>query len=317
LRVTGQLIEAETGTHVWADRYDGMLADVFDLQDRITAAVAGVLEPSIRRAEMGRAARKPTSDLTVYDLYLRAMPGLFARSTAGYEQAKSLLEEAVRRDPGFAQVRAMLAVLWELGALSGWERDIELARARAVTLAREALGSDSTDPQVLARCGSALATMGGAHAEGAALLDRAIAANPNCAEAYFRGGWVSIWNGDFAVALSRADVHERLDPLSAEEVARTGVRAAARFFLREFDAAIEAADSTVTRAPDFHAVRCILIASLVHAGREEDARAHAAELLRRNPGFTRVLTRANKPFRHMWMADLFLEALGRAGVPTG
>jgi TolB-like protein len=89
LRVTGQLVEAETGSHVWADRYDGMMADVFELQDQITTAVAGVLEPSIRRAEMDRAARKPTSDLTVYDLYLRAMPGLYARSKSRYEQAKA------------------------------------------------------------------------------------------------------------------------------------------------------------------------------------------------------------------------------------
>jgi TolB-like protein len=317
LRVTGQLVEAETGSHVWADRYDGMMADVFELQDQITTAVSGVLEPSIRRAEMERAARKPTSDLTVYDLYLRAMPGLYARSKTRYEEAKRHLEEAVARDPNFAQVRAMLAVLWEHGALLGWEPDIDAARERAVTLAREALASDSSDPQVLARCGSALATLGRAHAEGAAILDRAIAANPNCAEAYLRGSWVSMWNGDFATALSRADINERLDPLSAEEVARTGIRASARFFLREFDAAIEAANRTVARSPDFHAVRCILIASLSHAGREEEARAEAAELLRRNPGYTRVLMRANNPFRYEWMADLFLGGLSRAGVPTG
>ena len=119
LRVTGQLVEAETGNHVWAERYDGVMSDVFELQDRITAAVAGVLEPSIRRAEMDRAVRKPTSDLTVYDLYLRAMPGLYARSKTGYEQAKRLLEEAVARDPNFAQVRAMLALLWESQHLVG------------------------------------------------------------------------------------------------------------------------------------------------------------------------------------------------------
>jgi TolB-like protein len=317
LRVTGQLVEAETGSHVWADRYDGVMSDIFELQDQITAAVAGVLEPSVRRAEMVRAARKPTSDLTVYDLYLRAMPGLYARSKAGYEQAKGLLEEAVERDPNFAQVRAMLAALWELGVFSGWEVDLEAARRRAVGLAQGALASDSSDPQVMARCGSVFATLGGAHVEGAALLDRAIATNPNCAEAYLRGSWVSMWNGDFATALSRADINERLDPLSAEEVARTGIRASARFFLREFDAAIEAADRAVARSPDFHAVRCILIASLAHAGREEEARAQAAELMRRNLGFTRVLTRATNPFRHEWMADLFLEGLARAGVPIG
>jgi TolB-like protein len=111
LRVTGQLVEGEAGNHVWAERYDGVMSDVFELQDQITAAVAGVLEPSIRRAEIERAVRKPTSDLSVYDLYLRAMPGIYARSKAGYESAKSLLEEAVARDPNFAQARAMLAVL--------------------------------------------------------------------------------------------------------------------------------------------------------------------------------------------------------------
>ena len=83
LRVTGQLIEAETGSHVWADRFDGVMADVFELQDQITAAVAGALEPRIRRAEIERATRKPTADLTAYDLYLRAMPGFYARTDGG------------------------------------------------------------------------------------------------------------------------------------------------------------------------------------------------------------------------------------------
>jgi TolB-like protein/Tfp pilus assembly protein PilF len=315
LRVTGQLVEAETGSHVWADRYDGPLSDVFELQDRITAAVAGVLEPSIRRAEIKRAARKPTADLTAYDLYLRALAALSARSKAGYEQAKGLMEEASERDPNFAQVRAMLAVVWEVGVLWGWEADIEAARERATGLAREALASDSSDPQVMARCGSVLTALGGAHAEGAALLDRAIAANPNCAEAYFRGGWVSIWNGDFATALARTDANERLDPLSAEEIGRTGIRAAARFFLREFDAAAEAAGRTITRAPDSHGLRCFLIAALWHAGREQEARAQAAELLWRNPGYTRVLAPPNNPFRDAWMAELFLRGLKQAGVP--
>jgi TolB-like protein len=156
LRVTGQLVDAETGAHVWADRYDGAMSDVFELQDQITAAVAGVLEPSIRRAEVQRAVRKSTSDLTVYDLYLRAMPGLYVRSKAGYESAKSLMEEAVARDPNFAQVRGMLAILFLLGVSSGWEPDLKAARERAIGHARVALALDSSDPQVMARCGNVL-----------------------------------------------------------------------------------------------------------------------------------------------------------------
>ena len=224
--------------------------------------------------------------------------------------AKNLLEEAVARDPNFAQVRGMLADLWEFGGYFGWEHDIDAARERALGHARGALASDSSDPQVLARRGFVLATLGGAHAEGSALLDRAIAANPNCAEAYFRGAWVSIWNGDFATAVSRVDTNERLDPLSAEANGRMGIRATARFFLREFDAAIEAADQAVGDGPNFHAARCILISSLAHVGRDEEARAHAAEFTRRNPEYTRFLSLAKNPFRHRWMAEPFLTACG-------
>jgi TolB-like protein len=136
LRVTGQLVEAETGSHVWADRYDGPLSDVFELQDRITAAVAGVLEPSIRRAEIKRAARKPTADLTAYELYLRAIPDVYALTKAGYEQAKSLLERAIARDPNFAQAPGTLAALLERGAHEGWESDFDATRNRAINLAR-------------------------------------------------------------------------------------------------------------------------------------------------------------------------------------
>jgi TolB-like protein/Tfp pilus assembly protein PilF len=314
LRVTGQLVEAETGSHVWADRYDGPLSDVFELQDRITAAVAGVLEPSIRRAEIKRAARKPTADLTAYELYLRAIPDVYALTKAGYEQAKSLLERAIARDPNFAQAPGTLAALLERGAHEGWEPDFDATRNRAINLARIALNSDSSDSQILARCGGVLTTLGRAHAEGSALLDRAIAANPNCAEAYFRGAWVSVYCGDFATAFTRAEIRERLDPLSPG-IGRLALQAAARFFLGEYDAAIEAAERTVSRAPDSSGARSLLIASLTHAGREEEARAQAAELIRRNPGYARVLSRAN-PFRHPWMAELFLEGHRRAGVPV-
>ena len=206
LRVTGQLVEAETGRHVWADRFNGVMADVFELQDRIAAAVAGMLEPRIRRAEVARAMRKPVEDLTANDLYLRALPGIFARTQTGYEFAKRLLGEALARDPGFAQALSMLARLLELGVSSGWEPDVEAARERAIDLAREALALDSSDPSVLARCGYVLTLLGRHHLEGLALIDRAIAANPNSAEVYVRGGWVSLWNGDFATALSRAEM---------------------------------------------------------------------------------------------------------------
>lgn len=126
---------------------------------------------------------------------------------------------------------------------------------------------------------------------------------------------MSVCNGDFAAALSRADTNERLDPLSADAIGRLCVQAAAQFFTREFDAAIGSARGAIGRAPDFHAARCFLIASLAHAGLAEEAGAHAAELLRRDARYTMVLTGANSPFRHPWMAELFLSGLRQAGVP--
>jgi adenylate cyclase len=315
LRITGQLIEAATGSHVWADRFDGVIADVFELQDRITTAVAGVLEPRIRHVEIERATRKPTANLNAYDFYLRAMPGFYARTREGYDSAKRLLGEAVARDPGFAQARSMLARLWEQGVFAGWESDVEAARARAISLAREALASDSADPLVLARCGYVLTLLGGMHVEGSALLDRAITENPNCAEAYIRGAWVSVWSSDFATALSRADISERLDPLSLEAMNCLNLRAAAHFFSRRFDDAIEAAERAIGRAPDYNSARRLLIASLAHAGREEDARFQTKELLRRDPRCTLARTRGNNPFRHERMIEFFLEGLRRGGVP--
>jgi TolB-like protein len=317
LRVTGQLIDAETGTHVWADRFDGERAGIFELQDKITVAVAGVLEPQIRRAEIERATRRPTSSLSAHDLYLRAIPGFYDRTKSGYKTAKHLLEEAIARDPGFAQAKSALALLWSTGVFAGWETDQEAARLRALALAREALGVDYDDPIVLARCGHVLTLLGGMHAEGATLLDRAIAANPNCAEAYVRGAWVSVWNGDFATALTRADMSERLDPLSLESLNRLNVRAAANFFSRNLDAAIEAAERALGRAPDYNSARRYLIATLCRMGREREAKAQASELLLRDPKCTIARTRANNPFRHEWMISYFLDALALAGVPAG
>ena len=317
LRVTSQLVEAETRNHVWAERFDGAASQVFELQDQITAAVAGVLEPRIRRAEIERATRKSTSNLTAYDLYMRALPGFYARIRTSYESSKRLLEQAVAQDPGFAQARSLLARFWTLGLFAGWEPDVEWARSRAVSLAREALAADSADPLVLAGCGYVLTLAGGMNAEGSSLLDRAIAANPNCAEAYSRAGWVCVSNGDLPAALSRADMSERLDPLSPEATNCLTLRAAAHFFLRQYEAAIEAAERALGLAPEYNAARRFLIASLVHAGREAEACAQAAELMRRDPTCTLARTKRNVPYRHDWMIEHVLDGLRRAGVPPG
>lgn len=317
LRVTGQLIEANTGGHVWADRFDGDRAHVFELQDKITAAVAGVLAPRIERAEIERATRKATDNRSAYELYLQAILKFYDRTFEGYLDAKRLLEEAITRDPAYAQARSQLARLLELGLFAGWETDIAAKRARAISLAREALRLNSTDPLLLARSGQVLTMLGGMHAEGAALLERAIAANPNCAEAYMQGGWVSIWNGEFAEALARADASERLDPLSLEEVNRLNMRASANFFRRNFALTVQLAERALARAPDYSSARRYLIIALMEMDRVEEAGAQMKILRKRDPTSTLKRSKADSLFRHDWMIELYLNALRRAGLPPG
>jgi TolB-like protein len=317
LRITGQLIEAETGRHVWADQFDGNRAEVFDLQDRITAAVAGTLAPRIQRAEIERATQRSTNNRSAYELYLQAILKFYDRTVDGYSVAKGSLEEAVARDPGFAQAQSMLARLLELGLFAGWETDVEANTARAISFAREALSVDSTDPLVLARSGQVLTMLGGMHAEGSSLLKRAIATNPNCAEAYAQGAWVSIWNGDFADALTRADVSEQLDPLSLEGVNRLNIRASAYFFLRDFTLSIQSSERAIARAPDYSSARRYLIIALTELGRDEEARMQVKELLKRDSTSTLSRSKAHSLFKHDWMIKLYIDALRRAGLPPG
>jgi tetratricopeptide (TPR) repeat protein len=128
---------------------------------------------------------------------------------------------------------------------------------------------------------------------------------------------VSVWNGDFETALTRAEISEQLDPLSLEGMNRLNLRAAVCFFTLQFDAAIDAAERALGRAPDYNSARRYLIAALTHSGREEEARTEAKELLRRDPGCTLKRTRDNNPFRYDWMIEFFLKGLRQAGIPPG
>ncbi len=231
--------------------------------------------------------------------------------------AKRLLDEALERDPRFTHARSLLSHVWVLSLFAGWESDDAAAKARAIGLAREALASDLTDPLVMAQCGYVLAFLGRAHAEGASLLDHAIAANPNLDVAYLHGAWVSCCNADFETALSRIDIGERLDPLSFQVIHRLSLRAAVYFFQRRFDEAINAAERALGRVPDYAIGRRFLAAALALSGRDKEARAQTAELLRRDPGFSLKRERENHPFRYDWMIDLAIEGLSRAGVPPG
>jgi hypothetical protein len=139
VRITGQLIDAITGTHLWADRFDGSLEDVFELQDKIAVSVAGVIEPALQAAEMRRSAERPTSDLTAYDLYLRALAAYYPMTKERIFEALELLEQAIAIDQHYGPALSWAAICHMHLVREGWAEEPETYRRRASDLARQAL----------------------------------------------------------------------------------------------------------------------------------------------------------------------------------
>jgi tetratricopeptide (TPR) repeat protein len=177
VRITGQLIDAETGAHLWADRFDGTLEDVFDLQDQVATSVAGVIEPALQAAETSRSANRPTADLTAYDLYLRGY-ALALSSATRFPEALGLMERAIARDPVYGPALAWAAYCCDRMLSDDLSKDREADRRKGADFARRALQVAGDDPGVLANAAQALAHFGEDIGAMMAFVDRAIALKP-------------------------------------------------------------------------------------------------------------------------------------------
>jgi TolB-like protein len=213
VRITGQLVDAATGNHIWADRYDSTLEDIFDLQDRVTMSVIGAIAPQLERAEIARAQRKPTESLQAYDYYLRALANNYRYTREANIEALKLTQTANNLDPDFAAPFALgadcLAQRWGFGWNSAGAEDVTEARR----LAKRALELGKDDPMVLALAGETLGLFAGELDEGAALLARAISLDPNLAVARIWNGYVQFCLGDGDAAIEQFQIGLRLSPL--------------------------------------------------------------------------------------------------------
>jgi TolB-like protein len=310
-----RLLETATGRQVWQERFAGGAGDVLELYASITSAIAAAIEPRLLRAEIERVLRRGSTSLDAFDNYLRALPGYYSRTPAGNSEAIALLQSAVDADPHFALAMALLARCVATSVWLGTAADYVAAVARALQLARAALNLDRSDPQVLALCGHLLAVVGGEHAEGGALLDLALQINPNSAEAWRLGGWVSAWNCDAERALARLAEAERLDPLSPLQADVHAARSAALFVGRRFDEAAQAARRSIATTPEATSPRRFLVAALWHAGERDAARLECAELLRRQPNASLSRSRSLQVFRVPAVTEMLIEGLRGAGLP--
>ena len=195
VRITAQLIDASTGAHLWADRFDGSLEDIFELQDQVTASVVGAIAPRLEQAEVERAKHKPTESLDAYDYFLRGIASLHSWTKESNDEALRLFNKAIELDPDFASAYGMASWCYVRRKGSRWIIDRAQETAETARLARRAAELGWDDAVALAWGGFALAYVVHDVEVGAALIDRALQLNPNLAEAWHFSGWVRIYLG--------------------------------------------------------------------------------------------------------------------------
>ena len=213
LRITGQLIDASTGATLWADRFDGALAEIFDLQDQVTASVVGAIAPRVEEAEIERAKRKPTESLDAYDYYLRALAVVHRMTREANDEALRLFYKAIERDPEFALAYARAAHCYVFRKANGWMVDRAQEIAEAARLARRAVELGRDDAVALSYGGHTLGYVVGDLDDGAAFVDRALVLNSNLAAAWGLSGWMKICFGEPDTAIKHAALAMRLSPL--------------------------------------------------------------------------------------------------------
>jgi TolB-like protein len=313
VRVTGQLVQADTGAHVWAQRYEGDLGDIFALQDEMTANIVGALVPSLQRAEIDRARSKPPGNLDAYDLYLRALAAFYTWTREGNDRALQLLEQAMTLDPNYAAAAILAEICWVTRHGHGWS-PVPEAIAQSIRFARLAvqLGPENADAlAVLARRTSAI----NQDYEGAmSLAEQAVAINPNSADAWRNSGFAFAFAGRSEQALTYFERALRLNPLDPRAHDTLIGMALALIQLERDEQAIATARKAIQQRPTFAAAWRMLAAGLALAGRLDEARVALRRVLELDP--TCSLTTMYLRFGHSEQARArFYDGLRKAGMP--
>ena len=276
VRITAQLIDAETGAHLWADRFDGSLEDVFELQDKVAASVAGVIEPALQAAETQRSARRPTTDLTAYDAYLRA-DAIVTSSARQIPEALQLLEQAIARDPNYGTALAEAAICCMRLCVDGTSTDREADSRKGAGYARRALRAAGDDPGVLANAAHALAHFGEDLEAMTALADLALSINPNYARGWYVSGQIRRWAGDLDTAIAHFEAALRLSPTGRVGPAREYI-GAALFLSGRFEEALPKLLQSIQAETGRTVPYRYLIACYAHLGRLDEAQEIVARL---------------------------------------
>lgn len=315
VRITGQLIDASTGVHLWADSFDSDLANIFELQDRVTASVVSAISPTLEKAEIERAKRKPTESLTAYDCFMRAKACMYRWTREGSDEALCLFKRAREIDPAFACAYAMAAGCYWLRITSGWISDLDREKAEANDLARHGARLAENDAVALAAAAHALAYVAHDLDTAAVFVERALTLDPNLAAAWACSGAVRVWLGDPDTGiehLTRALRLSPLDPLMPRWLNMIGL---AHFTAGRYDEALSWGTRALRDQPEFLAALRLVAASSACIGLMNEARAVMARHLQLDPAMHLSKLRQFNPTRNPADFARFAGALRKAGMP--
>jgi TolB-like protein len=317
VRITGQLIDATTGMHLWADRFEGTLDDIFDLQDQVAASVVGAIAPQLEHAEIARAKRKPTDSLDAYDYYLRGIASLNQEPSdrKANSDALRLFLKAIELDPDFAAAYGMAAWCYVWRKANGWVTDRVKEFAEAERLARRAVALGKDDAVALARGGHALAYVVGEFEAGRAFTDQALLLNPNFAVGWMLSGLVSVYRGEPDEAIGRLARAVRLSPLDPLTFVAQTAYAMAYFFGGHYDEALSWAEKVVRDKPNYQLALRIFAAANALTGRQDEAQQAVERLRQLDPALRISNLKDRYPLRRPEDLARWAHGLRRAGLP--
>jgi TolB-like protein len=314
LRITGQLIDATSGTHIWADRFEGALEDIFDLQDKFTSSVVGAIEPAIRTVETKRAQAKPTESLDSYDYFLRAQAQLYGMPAANKE-ALDLCRKAIAIDPRYASPYGLAAFLVAGRITAGWESNVEDARNEAIAFALRAIEFGAEDPTALWMAGWALDLAARDYDRGLAAIERSLSLDSNSAMAWNFCGWVHWHCGDGNIAIDNIQRAMRLSPREPQAfVFKAGI-GWAHFVEGRYEEAIKWADMALHDFPKWTTPRRCKASALGLLGRTDEAREAVRMLFTVQPDATISKLRSLMPLKRAEHMAAYLEGLRKAELP--
>ena len=315
VRITAALVEAEAGTVIWSESFQGAATGVFELQDQIASRVVGALLPKVEQAEIARAFRKPTESLDAYDFFLRGLAAMHRWTAEASAEAIGLFLKAADLDPEFATAYGMAVRCYSQRKACGWVRDRNAETAEAERLARLAVDAGPDDALALATAGIGFGFVIGDPARGARLIRRALEINPNLSLAWLFSGWVEVWLGRHESAIAHVERAVRLSPQDPQFAMMQAATACAHFFAGRDREAVDLAERAVVLQPNYWIAWCVLAASRASAGDIAGAGRALSRVLEIDRGLRLSNLPAAFPISEPADVRKWTDSLRRAGLP--